>query len=425
MPPPPRVVIKPRRARPFFARHPWVLAPSIASVEGDPEPGAEVEVFSHEGQRIARGLINPRSGIRVRLYRWDGGPLDDAFWSARVDAALKLRDDLPGLLGPETPRRLVASEADGLSGLVVDRYDCWLVVQFTSLALHAHREPLLARLVERTGASGVILRTEKGMAEQEGLAISDGPISGTPPEGPIAIVENEIRYEVDLGTGQKTGFYIDQRDNRRAVAAYARGRRVLDLCCYTGAFALNALKHGGAASALGIDSSAGAIEIARRNAVANQLGAARFEAADAFDVLAKLQAAGDRFGLVICDPPKFARHPRSVPDAIKGYLRLNRAALGVLEPDGILATFSCTGLVDRAMFADVLAQVAEHSGRPIQFLERLGQPPDHPVSASCPEGEYLNGFIARVGPAEGATPAAPVNLDGGTTAQGNGSGQSV
>ncbi len=171
---------------------------------------------------------------------------------------------------------------------------------------------------------------------------------------------------------------------------------MLDLFCYTGGFALNALKHGGASHALGVDSSAPAIELARRNAVANGLGAARFEAADVFATLEKLRASGQRFGLVVCDPPKFVRDPRDLDDALKGYLRLNRAAIDVLEPDGVLATCSCSGLLDRTMFADLLGRVAELTGRPIQILEQRGQAPDHPVSASCLETDYLKCFLCRV-----------------------------
>jgi 23S rRNA (cytosine1962-C5)-methyltransferase len=390
------VIVKPRRARPFFARHPWLFVTSIGRVEGGPGPGSEVEVFSHEGQFIARGLFNPRSAIRVRLYRWDGGPLDEAFWSDRLAAAIALRRDVLGLGGPGAACRLVASEADGISGLTVDRYDRWLVAQFTSLALFERRELLARLLAEQSGADGLLARSDRGTAEPEGLKVHDEVLFGALPTAPAEIVEHEITYWVDLKTGQKTGFYLDQRDNRRAVAAYCRGRRVLDLFCYTGGFALNALKHGGAETVLGIDGSAPIVEIARHHAVINHLGRARFEAADAFDALATLRADGERFGVVICDPPKFARHARGVEDALKGYLRLNRAALDVLEPGGVLVTCSCSGLVDRGLFADVLGQVAELSGRSIQILEQRGQALDHPVSASCLETEYLKCFICRV-----------------------------
>ncbi len=392
----PRVVIRPRRARPFFARHPWVFVTSIERVEGDPAPGDEVAVVSHEGQFIARGLFNHRSAIRVRLYRWEDAPIDEEFLSGRLAEALALRSGPLDLGGPKSAARLVFSESDGLSGLTVDRFDRWLVVQFTSLALFERREFLIRRLVELTGAEGAILRGEKGIPSQEGLKVEEGVVAGTLPEGPIEISENGVTYAVDLATGQKTGFYLDQRDNRRAVASYARGRRVLDLFCYTGGFSLNALMHGGAGSSLGIDTSERAIDLARRNAVTNGARTARFEAADVFDTLERLRASGEKFGLVICDPPKFARHPRAVEDAVKGYLRLNRAAVDVLEPGGVLATCSCSGLVDRMLFSDILGQVAELSGRPIQILEQRGQAADHPVSASCLETEYLKCVIARV-----------------------------
>ncbi len=392
----PRVVIKPRRARPFFARHPWVFVTSIERVEGDPRPGDEVAVVSYEGQFIGRGLFNHRSSIRVRLYRWEDAPIDDDFLAGRLAGALALRSGLLGIDGPKTASRLVFSESDGLSGLTVDRFDRWLVVQFTSLALYEKRDFLIAKLAELTGAEGVILRGEKGIPSQEGLKVEDGPVLGTPPEGPIEIVDNGVTYSVDLATGQKTGFYLDQRDNRRAVAGFARGRRVLDLFCYTGGFALNALIHGGATSALGIDTSTPAVELARQNAIANHARSARFEQADVFETLESLRGSGEKFGLVVCDPPKFARHPKALEDAVRGYLRLNRAAVDVLEPGGVLATCSCSGLVDRGMFNDILGQVAELSGRPIQVLEQRGQAADHPVSASCLETEYLKCVIARV-----------------------------
>jgi 23S rRNA (cytosine1962-C5)-methyltransferase len=392
----PRVVLKPRKARPFFARHPWVFAGSIARVDGDPAAGDEVDVVSSEGQFIARGLFNPQSAIRARLYRWDHGPLDEAFWRARLSSALRLRADVLGMGGPSSAYRAVFSEADGLSGLTVDRYDRWLVAQFTSLALFERRAALVPILAELTGAEGIALKTERGIAELEGLRVDEGPVFGAMPEGPITIVENDVVYQVDLGVGQKTGFYLDQRDNRREVARFCRDRRVLDLFCYTGGFALNALKHGGATHALGIDSSAAAIELARRNAVENHLPAARFEAADVFASLDQLRSSGQAFGVVVCDPPKFARNPKAIEDALKAYLRLNRAAVDVVAPGGLLVTCSCSGHIDRGLFADLLGQVAELSGRPIQILEQRGQAPDHPVSASCLETEYLKCFLCRV-----------------------------
>jgi 23S rRNA (cytosine1962-C5)-methyltransferase len=357
-----------------------------------------VTVESHEGTFVARGLYNPASAIRVRLYRWEDVPLDPTFWADRIDAAVRLRRDVLGLDRPGTACRLIFSEADGLSGLSVDRYDRWLVAQFTSLALFERRELLLDLLAERTGCEGILLRTERGIASREGLNLppQTDAAKGTLPDAPITIEENGLSFEVDPRAGQKTGFYLDQRTNRPAVAALASGRRVLDLFCYTGAFALSCLANGGATYSMGVDSSAPAIDLARKNAVSNRQGHARFETADVFETLAKLRDANEKFGLVICDPPKFARSSQAVDDAVRGYIRLNTAALSVLEPGGVLATCSCSGHVGRDAFAQMLGLVAESTGRTIQILDQRGQSADHPVSASCLESDYLKCFLCRV-----------------------------
>ncbi|MGO9913900.1 MAG: class I SAM-dependent rRNA methyltransferase [Isosphaeraceae bacterium] len=392
-----RVVLKPRRARPFFARHPWVFDSSIEHVAGDPAAGDIVDVWSHEGKFIARGMYNPTSSIRARLYRWDDGPLDQGFWSEALAAAIRLRSQILGLGTSESAYRLVFSEGDGLSGLTVDRYDRWLVAEFTSLALYHHRQPILEALVRLTGALGVVARTGRSVALKEGLSPGEESIIGSVPSEPVLIEENGLSFLVDLRSGQKTGFYLDQRLNRRAAAGYCRGKHVLDLCCFSGGFSLNAVKHGGAAATLGIDSSGPAIELARRQAEINGVTCAQFEAGDVIKALERLRTAGQRFGVVICDPPKYATQAKDVERAIKGYLRLNLAAVEVLEPEGILVTCSCSGLVGRELFVEVIGSVAEQSGRPIQILEQRGQAPDHPVSASCLETEYLKCLICRVG----------------------------
>jgi 23S rRNA (cytosine1962-C5)-methyltransferase len=392
-----RVTLKRRRARPFFARHPWVFESSIERVEGQPAAGQEVDVVSHEGQFVARGLFNPSSAIRARLYRWDQqGPLDETFWSGLIAAAARLRHQVLGQGAPGSAYRLVSSEGDGLSGLSVDCYDRWMVAQFTSLALFSRRELFLRLLMEAVQAEGAIVRTDRGIAQKEGLPSGQESSIGSLPEAPVAILENGLSYKVDLRGGQKTGFYLDQRQNRLAAAAYCRGRSVLDLFCFTGGFALNALR-GGASAALGVDSSGKAIELARQHAAMNALSNAQFEEGDVLDVLNRLRTEGKRFGVVICDPPKFARQSGDVERALKGYLRLNLAALEVLESDGVLVTCSCSGLVGRELFAEVISSAAERSGRTIQILEQRGQAPDHPISASCLETEYLKCMICRAG----------------------------
>ena len=390
-----RIFLRPRRARPFFARHPWVFDSSIERVAGQPEPGDAVEVVTSEGQFVATGLYNPTSTIRVRLYRWGDGPLDEAFWSKSLTRAEQLRTAILGLGVDPSAYRLVSSEGDGLSGLTVDRYDRWLVAQFSSLALYARRELIVRLLIELTGVEGIIARTERGIAQKEGLKAGEQVTIGSIPGDPVEIVENELTFRVDLRSGQKTGFYLDQRVNRREVAGYCRGKRVLDLFCFSGGFSLNAAR-AGAVRALGVDSSAPAIELARQHAILNRIDTAEFQTGDVLEVLERLRSDGKKFDVVICDPPKYAKQAKDVEHALKGYLRLNMAALDVLEPDGILVTCSCSGLIGSELFADLIGTVAEQSARPIQILDQRGQAPDHPVSASCLETEYLKCLICRV-----------------------------
>jgi 23S rRNA (cytosine1962-C5)-methyltransferase len=392
----PRVHLLPRRARPFYGRHPWVFAGAIAAVEGAPADGDAVDLYSHAGNFVARGLYNSRSKIRVRLYSWSPDiPLDAAFFRERLATALRLRGPLLHLDGPGRACRLVFSEGDGLSGCTVDRYDRWLVVQFTALGLAQRREMLADLLMGLVRPEGIYLRTERGIGRLEGLELQDGPLRGQVPVEPIVIEEDSLRFRVQLTEGQKTGFYLDQRDNRRAVAPLAAGKRVLDAFCYTGGFGLHAAR-AGAASVLGIDVSEPALSLARENAHLNGFENLAFVRGDVFDGLAVLDAAGERFGLVVLDPPKFARTQHAIEEALRGYRRLQTLALRLLEPDGILVTCCCSGLITMPMLDDLLAQLAVEQRREVQVLERRGQAPDHPVSATCPESNYLKCLVSRI-----------------------------
>jgi 23S rRNA (cytosine1962-C5)-methyltransferase len=392
----PRIVLKPKRARPFFARHPWVYAGSIAQVPPGLEPGAEVAVASHEGLFVARGLYNPASAIRVRLYRWDDAPLDESFWRERLASAIQLRSGTLQLFQPHTACRLIFSEADQLSGLIVDHYAGFLIVQFSSLALFLRRSILVNLLREMIAPRGLIVRTDRSLADQEAFPRDAPELLGETPPQQHSFSENDLVFQVDLLTGQKTGFFLDQRENRLAAARYAQDRRILDLFCYSGAFGLCTLKHGRARHVTGIDSSAHAIELARANALANHLEQVRFEAADVMHALESLRQQKSRFDMIIADPPKFARNAQGLEEAAKAYLRLNLAALSLIESDGILVTCSCSGLVTPDLFHQILAQAAERAGRDLQILESRGQAPDHPVAASCLESAYLKCVIARV-----------------------------
>lgn len=391
----PLVVLKSQKARTFSSHHPWVLDKAIERVDGAASDGDEVDLVTHRGKFVARGIFNGRSRIRVRLYTWDRGePLDEAFWRRRLEAAIALRTHL-GYDDPQGAARLVFSEGDGLSGLVVDRYADYLAVQVTSLGIEARLPQIAGLLVELAHPRGIVVRTERGMTQAEGLELRDGPCWGQMPDGPVTIHENGLRWQVDLLEGQKTGFYLDQRENRRAVAAYLRSRRVLDMFCYTGGFSLAASVRGGAAEVLAFDSSQKAVELARANAELNAVANVAFDTGDAFETLKSLATAGERFGAVILDPPKFARTRGAREEALRAYHWLNRTALGLLEPGGILVTCSCSGLVSREDFLDVLTGAAQQAHRHVQVLQQRGASPDHPVPVNCRESEYLKCFVCR------------------------------
>jgi 23S rRNA (cytosine1962-C5)-methyltransferase len=393
----PRVILSPKRAKPFYARHPWVYAGAVAAVEGEPADGAEVELVSHAGHFVARGLYNSKSKIRVRLYSWSAETaLDIDFFRARLANAIALRAQTLGWSGPGQACRLVFSESDGLSGLTVDRYDRWLVMQLTGLGMAQRQELFAELLVELLQPTGIYVRTEKGIGALEGLALQDGPLWGKQPAGSLLIEEGGLKFEVNIASGQKTGFYLDQRDNRPAAARYAAGRRVLDAFCYTGGFGLHALR-AGASSVVGIDASEAALELAVTNAKANDLAKrTRYERADVFDELQRLVQGGEQFGMVVLDPPKFARNRSAVEEALRGYRRLQTLALRLLPKDGILVTCCCSGLITQGMLDELLGQIGQEEKRDIQILERRGQAADHPIAAACPETSYLKCLISRV-----------------------------
>jgi len=291
--------------------------------------------------------------------------------------------------------RLVFSEADGISGLCVDQFGPWLVTQFTSLAMAMRREMIADLLMELVQPAGIYLRTERGIGQLEGLELQDGPLRGTAPTEPIEIQEHGLRIRINLTEGQKTGYYLDQRDNRQSVARLAVGRRMLDAFCYSGGFGLHAAR-AGAASVLGVDASEAALQLARDNAELNGLTNIAFEKSDVFDRLDQLVTAKEQFGVIVLDPPKFARSKSAIEEAMRGYRRLLSQSLKLLEPDGILAMCCCSGLITREMLHELLAQEASQSRRPLQILESRGAAPDHPVSALCPETNYLKCVVCRV-----------------------------
>ena len=391
------VFLKPKRARPFFGRHPWVLDAAVMRVEGQPADGDVVDLATHDGTFIARGLWNAESRLRVRLFTFDSGVhLNAALWHQRLASAVGLRRSL-GLDGRNRAARIVNSEGDGLSGLTVDRYADFLAVQVTSLAMANRLDIFCDSLQSLLEPKGILLRgAERGLAKLEGLHLIDRLLRGTAPPGPIFIEENGLQFGVDLEEGQKTGFYLDQRENRQAAAGLAKGRRVLDMFCYSGGFGVHCAVQGQASSVLAVDSSPKATALAKANADLNGAANMAVETADAFEKMDGLRAAGERFGMVILDPPKFARNRAAIDDALRAYHRINRWAVDLLEPGGVLVTCSCSGAVLRDDFLMMLSGVAQRSTRAIQILECKGAAADPPIRASCLEGEYLKCIIARV-----------------------------
>lgn len=392
----PTLQLKPDKSRQIFGRHPWVRASSLKGVDAALEAGATVDVADDRGRWLGRGIFNRASQIAVRLYSFlPHESLDEDFLRRRIAEALELRRVL-GLDHADGGARLIFSEADGLSGLVVDRYADRLVIQVTALAMNNWLPVIVAALRAALDPRGILVRADPRMAKAEGIVPREEVVWGEIPAEGITIQEHGVAISFDLLGGQKTGLYLDQRANRLAAAQYARGRRVLDACCHVGGFGLCAAVVGGAATVDFLDGAARPLEAARRNAERNGVTAARFLEGDCFDTLARMRADGEKYQMMVLDPPRFASSRRTVPAALQAYHRLNRLAVELLEPGGILVTCSCSGNVSRQQFVDVLGGVSRKTGREILLLENRGASPDHPVRLACPETDYLKCLIAQV-----------------------------
>jgi 23S rRNA (cytosine1962-C5)-methyltransferase len=392
------IVLGPGREKPVRQGHPWVFSGAVGEVRGSPAPGELVDILGAGGEWLARAYYNPQSQIVARLLTWDAAEaIDDAFWRRRLAEAAERRAGLVADTRTDA-YRLVYAESDRLPGLMVDRYGDWLVVQFLTLGMESRREMLLAALRELFAPRGIVDRSDVGVRRQEGLPARASAGSGEPPPDDLTITENGLRFPADLHGGQKTGFYLDQRENRRIVAQHAAGKRVLNAFSFTGAFGVYALA-AGASHVTNLDSSVSALEGAEAALRMNGFdpdAQAEAVAGDVFQVLRAWRASGRQFDLIILDPPKFARSKAEVPGALRGYKDVNLQAFQLLAPGGLLATFSCSGLVEPALFQKVVFGASADAGRDAQILARLGHAPDHPLLLSFPEGEYLKGLLCRL-----------------------------
>ncbi len=392
----PKLWLKPGREKSLRRRHPWVFSGAIERVEGAPGSGATVDVVTADGNFVARAAYSPTSQIRARVWTFLSDERVDAAWfRARLARAIESRRKL-GMLDAGSACRLVFSESDGLPGLVVDRYGDYLVCQFLSAGAELWHAAIVEGLQALCGPRGILERSEGGGRHKEGLKSERRLLAGEAPVAEIEIETNGVRYLVDLAGGQKTGAYLDQQHNRKRVAAYASEAEVLDAFAYTGGFAFASLR-GGATSATLIDSSAEALQLAERDAARNGfVDRCVFVVANVFDELRTLKQAGRQFDLVVLDPPKFVHSADQIPAGSRGYKDINMLGLQLVRPGGVLATFSCSGHVDAALFQKIVAGAAVDAGRAAQILERLSQPADHPVATEFPEADYLKGLILRV-----------------------------
>ncbi|HYC56226.1 MAG TPA: class I SAM-dependent methyltransferase [Candidatus Binatia bacterium] len=382
------------KERSLLRRHPWIFSGAILREESGIERGETVDVVGEDHSFLARGAYSPSSQIRVRVWSFEENEqIDASFLQRRIERAVSARSSLAT---GTTALRLVNAESDGLPGLIVDRYGDVVVCQFLAAGTERWRDVIVNAVLQATDAASIYERSDADVRSKEGLEVRTGLLAGQEPPKLVEIVEHGRRFLVDVRGGHKTGFYIDQRFGRDAAARWCGGRRVLNAFSYTGGFAVAALG-GGAASVLSIDTSADALELARRNVELNACeGEAEFVEGDVFAVLRRYRDARRSFDAIVLDPPKFADSRAQVDRAARGYKDINLLAFKLLAPGGILLTFSCSGLIAPDLFQKIVADAALDARRDAQIVERLGQPPDHPIATSFPEGAYLKGLVCRV-----------------------------
>lgn len=386
--------LKKGREKSLKRRHPWIFSGAIEKITGKPAAGDTVEVKGPSGEPLALAAYSPDSQIRARVWSFDSREtIDKAFFERRLESAISLRAQLPAAKHSNA-MRLVHGESDYLPGLVVDRYADVVVAQFLSAGMERWRDPILDSLSEITGCEAIFERSDAEVRKLEGLEARVGFARGNRNASRCPIIEHGLNFRVDVEQGQKTGFFLDQRENRQRVRALASGREVLDGFCYTGGFAIAALA-GGAKKVTALESSAAALDVAKENLEANPFDASRVEfvKADVFSHLRTLRDRGARFDMVVLDPPKFAPTAAQAENAARAYKDINLLALKLLAPGGLLATFSCSGGVSAELFQSIVAGAALDAGAGARIIERFGAAADHPVALEFPEGEYLKGLL--------------------------------
>ena len=391
------LMLKSGREKSLLRYHPWIFSGAVADIHGQPAAGETIRICTSRGQPLAVGAYSPQSQIVARVWSFDPTGEPDAAWFQRQLARALATRRAYLAATPGTAYRLVNAESDGLPGVIIDRYGDFLVGQFLSAGAAYWKTTITQELMTLLSPAGIYERSDSDARAKEGLPVQIGVLAGETPPPTIEIQEGALRFLVDVQQGHKTGFYLDQRENRAALAEYVAGAEVLNCFAYTGGFGVAAL-HYGAAQVTNIDTSAAALELAQQHAVLNGLDEARAEylAADVFQVLRRYRDAGRQFDVIVLDPPKFAESRNALPGACRGYKDINLLALKLLRPCGILCTFSCSGLLSPELFQKIVADAAVDAQRDARLLRRLAQAPDHPVALNFPEGHYLKGLICQV-----------------------------
>jgi len=390
------LMLKKGREKAVLRHHPWIFSGAVQSLSGEPGSGETVAVRDSGGNFLAWAAYSRKSQIRARIWSWDEDQsIDPAFFEDRIRTAINLRETL---IDPQSTSayRLIHAESDRLPGLIVDRYNDILVLQILSAGIERWRDEITQILIKLINPNGIYERSDVAVRGLEGLEERVGELYGKIPQRPILINENGIRFKVDILGGQKTGFYLDQRDNRQFCREIAQGKSVLNCFSYTGGFTAYALA-GGAESVLSIDSSEEAIHLAKENVLLNQgsLENCEWIVGDVFEELRTLRDGGRQFDLVILDPPKFAPTASQAKQAARGYKDINLYGFKLLKPGGTLMTFSCSGGIDERFFQKIVADAALDADVDAQILYRLSQSPDHPTHLAFPEGTYLKGLVVK------------------------------